>query len=142
MDDEVPDVGRQVGSELATGAPVAVDQRFVGATDCHVHLIPEPLMTAIRDALHDAAEWTFSHPIDCEGIEAALRAHGVERYLALPYAHRPGIVHGLNDWVLDSAEDSAMAVPFATVHGDDVGTVVHEAFVALFRGAAADFLGA
>jgi predicted TIM-barrel fold metal-dependent hydrolase len=112
-----------------------VDPRFARATDCHVHLMPERLMATVREALHDAAGRTFPHPVDRAGIEAALRAHGVERYLALPYAHEPGVARGLNEWVLDSAADSAMAVPFATVHGDDeVGAVVREAFEAGARG--------
>jgi predicted TIM-barrel fold metal-dependent hydrolase len=114
---------------------VDVDPRFAGATDCHVHLMPGRLMAAIREALDDAVGWTFPHPADREGIEATLRAHGVERYLALPYAHRPGIARELNDWVLDAAADSAMAVPFATVHGDDeVRPVVREAFESGARG--------
>lgn len=117
------------------GADVEVDPRFAGATDCHVHLMPERLMAAIRGALNEEAGWAFPHPVDRNGIETALRAHGVDRYIALPYAHRPGIARELNDWVLDSAADSAMAVPFATVHGDDeVGTVVREAFETDARG--------
>jgi len=112
-----------------------VDPRFAGTTDCHVHLMPERLMAAIRDALNDMAGWEFPHPADRAGIEAALRAHGVERYLALPYAHRPGIARNLNDWVLSTAADSSMAVPFATVHGDDeVGPVVRDAFESGARG--------
>mgnify|MGYP000187959060 FL=1 len=116
-------------------ADLDVDPRFAGATDCHVHLMPGRLMAAIRDALNDAAGWEFPHPTDRAGIERVLGAHGVRRYLALPYAHRPGIARGLNDWVLDAAADSSMAVPFATVHGDDdVGAVVREAFEAGARG--------
>ena len=123
------------GGAATPVSDVAVDPRFAGATDCHVHLMPERLMAAIRDALHDAAGWTFPHPVDRAGVEATLRAHGVERYVALPYAHRPGIARELNDWVLDAAADSGMAVPFATVHGDDeVGAVVREAFEAGARG--------
>lgn len=108
---------------------------FAPATDAHVHLMPDRLLVAIRDALHDAAGWEFPHPTDREGIERALRGHGVERYLALPYAHEPGIAGDLNDWVLARAAGSEMAVPFATVHGDDdVAAVVREAFDAGARG--------
>ncbi|MFQ3318983.1 MAG: putative TIM-barrel fold metal-dependent hydrolase [Natronomonas sp.] len=106
-----------------------------GATDIHVHLMPDRLMTAIRGALNDAAGWEFPHPTDREQMEAHLREHGVERYCALPYAHKPGIADDLNDWVLDRAADSEMCLPFATVHGDDeVGAVVEAAFEAGARG--------
>jgi predicted TIM-barrel fold metal-dependent hydrolase len=122
-------------ADVDADADLDVDPRFAGATDCHVHLMPGRLMAAIRDALNDAAGWEFPHPTDRAGIERVLGAHGVRRYLALPYAHRPGIARGLNDWVLDAAADSSMAVPFATVHGDDdVGAVVREAFESGARG--------
>ncbi|WP_255151108.1 amidohydrolase family protein [Halorarius halobius] len=104
-------------------------------TDAHVHLMPDRLMRAIRDALNDAAGWEFPHPTEREAMEENLRAAGVDRYLALPYAHKPGIAAELNDWVLARADESAMAVPFATVHGDDdVDEVVHDAFEAGARG--------
>ncbi|PSQ13456.1 amidohydrolase [Halobacteriales archaeon QS_8_69_73] len=100
-----------------------------GATDVHVHLMPERLMAAIREALTEAAGWEFPHPVDREGVEATLREHGIERYCALPYAHEPGVAADLNDWVLDRAAESSMCVPFATVHpGDDVRAVVRTAF--------------
>ena len=111
------------------------DPRFAGVTDAHVHLMPDRLIAAIRDALHDEGGWEFPHPSTQAEMERELRAHGVERYLALPYAHRPGIADDLNDWLLDRAADSDMVVPFATVHGDDdVGRVVERAFERGARG--------
>lgn len=116
-------------------SPTASGDRFPPAVDVHVHLMPDRLMAAIRKALAQQADWTFPHPTDCQAVEANLRAAGVERYVALPYAHRPGIARDLNDWVLARAEESSMAVPFATVHGaDDVGRVVEDAFADGARG--------
>jgi len=118
-------------SDAASG----VDDRFAPATDCHVHLMPGRLMAAIRESLREEAGWTFPHPTARSEMERELRAAGVERYVALPYAHRAGIARDLNEWVLDRAAASAMAVPFATVHGDDdVRPVVREAFEAGARG--------
>jgi predicted TIM-barrel fold metal-dependent hydrolase len=106
-----------------------------GATDVHVHLLPEGLMGAIRDALTDQLDWEFEHPIDQRSMEVELRTHGVERYCALPYAHKSGVAMAINDWLLDAAEASDMCVPFASVHPeDDVRAVVREAFESGARG--------
>ncbi len=100
-----------------------------GVVDAHVHLMPDRLMRAIREALTDAAGWTFDHPTDRESMEATLAAAGVDRYVALPYAHRPGVAADLNAWVCERAAESERAIPFATVHaGDgDVGGIVERA---------------
>lgn len=106
-----------------------------GVVDAHVHLMPDRLMAAIREALTDAAGWAFDQPTGRTAIETALREHGVDRYVALPYAHKPGIAADLNDWVLDEASDSEMCLPFATVHpADDVRAVVEAAFDGGARG--------
>jgi predicted TIM-barrel fold metal-dependent hydrolase len=108
---------------------------FAPAIDGHTHLMPERLMGAIRGALAEQAGWQFNHPTAREGMERQFRAAGVERYLALPYAHKPGMAAELNDWLLDRAAESNMIIPFATVHGDDdVATVVEAAFAAGARG--------
>ena len=103
--------------------------------DCHVHLMPHQLMEAIRGALNNAAGWEFSHPTDQSRIESVLRNQGIERYCALPYAHKEGIADDLNEWLLARASKSEMCIPFATVHGDDdVNQVVRDAFEAGARG--------
>lgn len=108
---------------------------FAPAIDGHVHLMPDRLMGAIRGALTEQAGWTFDHPTGRQEMEEALRNAGVERYIALPYAHKPGMAAELNEWVLARADESEMVVPFATVHGeDDVERVVREAFEAGARG--------
>ena len=108
---------------------------FEPATDCHVHLLPQRLLRAIRESLHEAAGWEFPHPADPAAVEARLREAGVTRYFALPYAHAADIAADLNDWVLDWANDSELCVPFATVHpGDDVEAVVRDAFARGARG--------
>lgn len=106
-----------------------------GIIDSHVHLMPERLLTAIRRAIGEQADWTFDHPTGQAEIEAVLRANGVTRYFALPYAHKAGMAADLNAWVLDAAAESAMAIPFASVHAeDDVERVVQDAFDAGARG--------
>jgi hypothetical protein len=130
-----PDPAPESDDPTAASTDDPLDSRFAGATDCHVHLMPGSLMRAIREAITDAAGWAFPHPTDQGAVERHLREHGVERYCALPYAHKPGIARELNGWVLERADDSAMCVPFATAHGDDdVREVVREAFEAGARG--------
>lgn len=108
-----------------TNSEIPVD----GVVDTHVHLMPDRLMVAIREALNDAAGWKFDHPTNREAIETALREYSVEQYIALPYAHKPGIATDLNDWLLAEASSSEMCIPFATVHpADDVRAVVETAF--------------
>ena len=103
--------------------------------DAHVHLMPPGLMAAIRESLAGEAGWTFEHPVERDAMETTLRSAGVDRYVALPYAHEAGMAADLNEWVLSETADSEMAVPFATVHGDDdVASVVREAFEAGARG--------
>lgn len=105
------------------------------AIDAHVHLMPARLTRAIRRALNEEAGWEFDHPVDREAIDRRLAEAGVDRYFALPYAHKSGIAADLNEWVLERARESSMAVPFATVHGDDeVAEVVREAIEAGARG--------
>lgn len=108
---------------------MSAESPFAPATDVHVHLMPDRLMAAIRRSLAEQADWSIDHPTDRAGIERVLRESGVARYFALPYAHKPGMAADLNEWVLARTSDSEMAVPFATVHGDDdVSAVVREAF--------------
>lgn len=107
-----------------------------GVVDGHVHLMPDRLMAAIRDALHEAATWEFDHPTDIDGMTDDLIGAGVDRFIALPYVARPGAAADLNEWVCETAASSGMAVPFATVHAgdDDVGRIVADAFDAGARG--------
>lgn len=108
---------------------MSAEPPFAPATDVHVHLMPDRLMAAIRRSLAEQTGWSIEHPTDRAGIEEVLREAGVERYFALPYAHKPGMAADLNAWVIEHAAASEMGVPFATVHGeDDVSAVVREAF--------------
>lgn len=107
-----------------------------GVVDAHVHLMPDRLMRAIREALTEAAGWQFEHPTDRQSIDGTLAAAGVGRYLALPYAHRPDVAADLNEWVCEQASESTRAIPFGTVHAgdDDVGGIVARAFERGARG--------
>jgi len=99
---------------------MSTGERLVaGANDAHVHLMPERLMVAIRAALNDVSGWEFDYSTHRKAIESTLRDHRIDQYVALPYAHKPGVAADLNGWVLEAASNSSMCIPFATVHPQD-----------------------
>lgn len=112
------------------------DAAFAPAVDAHVHLFPERLADAIQRTLTEATGWEFSYATDRPAMESTLAEAGVERYVALPYAHKPGVATDLNEWLASTATDSEMLIPFATVHPDDedVEGIVRRAFDAGARG--------
>ena len=117
-------------------APTVPDFPVDGVVDAHVHLMPDRLMRAIRDALTAEAGWTFDHPTDLASITDVLTDNGVDRFVALPYAHRSGVARDVNEWVLERATDADRVVPFATVHAadDDPAATVRDALDAGARG--------
>lgn len=83
-----------------------------GLYDVHVHFLPRNIMDKVWAEFDSAGPligrpWPIAYRgTDDERVEQ-LRALGVRRFSALPYAHRPGIAGYLNDW----ARDFAQAVP-------------------------------
>ncbi|MGH7682824.1 MAG: amidohydrolase family protein, partial [Vulcanimicrobiaceae bacterium] len=64
--------------------------------DVHAHLHPPRLFAAIRRWFAERSSWRLTHPTEPADVAAALRAHGVERFVFCSYAHRPGIARSLN----------------------------------------------
>ena len=80
-----------------------------GLFDVHVHFMPKPIMDRVWEHFDASGpligrEW----PIRYRGTDAdridSLRAFGVRRFSALPYAHKPGVAEFLNDWAQEFAE--------------------------------------
>ena len=83
-----------------------------GLFDVHVHFLPPNIMAKVRTQFDSAGpligrHWPLAYRGTDEELVAQLRALGVRRFSALPYAHRPGIAGYLNDW----ARAFAQAVP-------------------------------
>ncbi|HET7385220.1 MAG TPA: amidohydrolase family protein [Nocardioidaceae bacterium] len=77
-----------------------------GLYDVHVHFLPPPVMARVREQFDNAGPligrpWPLQYRGDDEERVAQLRALGVRRFTALPYAHRPGIAEYLNDWAAE-----------------------------------------
>ncbi len=88
--------------------------------DCHVHLFPDKLFAVIGDWFR-AAGWSLAYPCRSRDVIGSLEAFGIKRFWALPYAHKPGIARGLNEYIAGLAKDHPQIVPFFSVHpADDV----------------------
>ena len=97
--------------------------------DAHTHLHPPRLFAAIRRWFDEHTDWDLRGPSEPDGIVAALRAAGVERFAFFSYAHRPGMAQELNRWIRDVGARFPDGIPLGTVHAedDDPGAVVDEA---------------
>ena len=87
--------------------------------DAHVHLLPDRLMAAIR-SWFDTHAWDIRYRQGVDENVAMLRAGGVDRMVALPYAHKPGMARALNDFTREVADRHPSVVPCCTVFpGED-----------------------
>ena len=85
-----------------------------GVIDAHVHVFPPRLAAAVR-RWFDRHAWHLRYRLDAEGIDAFMAARGVDRYLALHYAHTAGLAEHLNRFALEFAASHPRCVPCATV---------------------------
>ncbi len=93
--------------------------------DAHVHLFPDRLYEAIWKWFDEHA-WKIREKTYADATVDRLEAAGVERAVALPYAHRPGMSEELNAWLGALARRRPIVVAGATVHPGDpdpVGTL-------------------
>jgi uncharacterized protein len=90
-----------------------------GLFDVHVHFLPPPVMRKVRAQFDDAGpligrDWPLHYRGDDDERVAQLRALGVRRFTALPYAHRPDIAEYLNGWAAELADRVPEVVRSAT----------------------------
>jgi predicted TIM-barrel fold metal-dependent hydrolase len=88
--------------------------------DAHVHLFPDRLIEAIR-RWFDAHAWDIRYRLGVEQCIATLKAGGIERMVALPYAHKPGMAEALNAFTLELARRHPEVVPCCTVFPGEKG---------------------
>jgi uncharacterized protein len=107
-----------------------------GLFDAHVHFLPEPIMRRVWEHFDARGpligrDWPITYRwSDAERV-AHLRAMGVRRFTALPYAHRPGVAGYLNEWAEGFAEQTPECLRSATFYpepeaGDYVGRLVSD----------------
>ena len=83
-----------------------------GLFDVHVHFLPPNIQAAVWRRFDEVdpkigRPWPIHYRGSHEERVDQLRALGVRRFTALPYAHKPGVAAYLNDW----AAEFAAAVP-------------------------------
>jgi uncharacterized protein len=106
-----------------------------GLFDVHVHFLPPPVMRKIRQQFDEAGPligrpWPLAYRGADDELIARLRAMGVRRFTALPYAHRPGIARYLNAWAAGFADAVPECLRCATFYPEDGVTAYVEELVA------------
>jgi predicted TIM-barrel fold metal-dependent hydrolase len=100
--------------------------------DTHCHIMPDRLALAIRRFFHEGMPWgRFAYEgVLKDDVVRAEREAGVDRFWALPYAHKAGVAGSLNEWMATALADVPAAIPAATFHPDDadVAALVTRAF--------------
>lgn len=90
-----------------------------GLFDVHVHFLPPRVMAKVWAQFDSAGPkigrpWPITYRgSDAERV-ARLRALGVRRFSALPYAHKPGMAEWLNDWAAGLADEVPEVLRSAT----------------------------
>jgi predicted TIM-barrel fold metal-dependent hydrolase len=113
-----------------------------GLFDVHVHFLPPNIQRAVWAQFDQAGPkigraWPIRYRGSPEERVEQLRALGVRRFSALPYAHKPGIAAYLNDWATDFAAQVPECLWSATFYpepgvGEAVAGLV-EAGVEVFK---------
>lgn len=103
--------------------------------DAHVHVFPDKVMAAIRRWFEHHG-WPVRYELTARALLHFLRARGVERVVALHYAHKPGVARSFNRFMAEIVADHDFVVGTATVFpGEpDAESILHEAFDAGLRG--------
>ena len=95
-----------------------------GLLDIHTHFLPPRVTEKVR-AQFDAAgpligrPWPIRYRGEEDVLVAQLRAFGVRRFTALPYAHKPGMAEFLNAWAAEFAARVPEAVHCGTVFPEE-----------------------
>ena len=123
----LPLVGDAEGPRLAASLPPVID--------AHVHLFPDPVFEAIW-RWFEKYGWAIRYKLRTPEVIEFMLARGVERIVALHYAHRPGMARFLNAYVADVVAREPRVTGLATVlPGEpDARGILDEAFAAGLAG--------
>ncbi|EYF06322.1 amidohydrolase family protein [Chondromyces apiculatus] len=123
----LPGLDDEEGPRLPSSLPPVVD--------AHVHIFPDRVFEAIW-RWFDAHGWPVRYRLPAPEVARFLLSRGVERVVALHYAHRPGMARALNQFMASVCADEPRIVGLATVlPGEEgAGAILDEAFAMGLRG--------
>lgn len=115
------------GSRLPAGLPPVVDS--------HVHVFPEAVFRAVWRWFENYG-WPIRYKLQSRAVLDFLFSRGVERVVALHYAHKPGLARGLNAFAAGLATSNRRVIALATVLPGEEGAcdILKEAFALGLRG--------
>lgn len=121
LENPLPGVDDAEGARVPEGLPPVVD--------AHVHVFPEPLFEAVW-AWFARHGWPIRYRLHAPQLVEFLQARGVDRLVALHYAHKPGVARELNRFVAQLVRRYPQVTGMATVFPGEDGdeTILREAF--------------
>ena len=87
--------------------------------DFHVHLFPDRMFNAIRNAFIKDYNWDVRYKMNADECVQYLHDHDVEYIVYSNYAHKKGIAASLNRWNLDILDAHPGTFCFGAFHPDD-----------------------
>jgi predicted TIM-barrel fold metal-dependent hydrolase len=102
----LPALGDQEGLRVPAQLPPVVD--------AHVHLFPDRVFAAIW-RWFDAHAWPVRYKLNSRQVIDFLLSRGIERLVALHYAHKPGMARMLNQYVAEICAGEPRVIGLATV---------------------------
>jgi predicted TIM-barrel fold metal-dependent hydrolase len=123
----LPALSDPEGARLPASLPPVID--------AHVHLFQAPVFAAIW-RWFEAHAWPVRYRLDASAAARFLLDRGVERIVALHYAHKPGIARGMNAFVAELCAAEPRITGMATVFPAEPGAreILQEAFALGLRG--------
>jgi len=123
----LPALGDPEGERVPDGLPRVVD--------AHVHLFPDAVFAALW-RWFEANAWPVRYRLRTPEVLDFLLARGVDRIVALHYAHRPGVARAMNAHVADACRREPRVTGLATVYPGEAGAVaiLEEAFALGLKG--------
>lgn len=126
------------------GVPLAAIEEEEGARlpsqlppviDAHVHLFPERVFAALWRWFESHA-WPIRYKLQTPEVISFLLSRGVERVVALHYAHKPGMARMLNAYMAEVCREEPRVLGVATVFPGEPGAadILREAFASGLRG--------